>query len=365
MQEIKKRRIVIASVLKPVDDPRMMDKIGLSLASHHEVHIIGSTSASNRQPLGIQTHSLGSIPRLSLKRLRKRWEVFSTCRKLKPDLLIVCTHELLWQAVLLRLLMRTRIWYDVQENYYRNIRYLPTYPSWVRPLLAIAVRLKERIGAFFIERFLLAEVCYREELTFVSGRFVLLQNKVRRPLNIVQGPVQPRGRRLLFTGTLSESTGVFMAVDLAAALHAIDPTVTLTVCGFCPDQKAFKKVLDYTRRYPFVSLLGGESFVPHSTIVDMIRTHDFGIISYPPSVVTASRTPTKLFEYLALKLPVLAIDNEAWNEIIAEMYAGLVFKQDNYNASLLLKRMMNETFYVSDNQEVFWDKYDSLLNALV
>ncbi len=42
MQEIKKRRIVLASVLKPVNDPRMFEKMGQSLSHHYEVHIIGT-----------------------------------------------------------------------------------------------------------------------------------------------------------------------------------------------------------------------------------------------------------------------------------------------------------------------------------
>ena len=33
MQEIKKRRIVLASVLKPVNDPRMFEKMGQSFVA--------------------------------------------------------------------------------------------------------------------------------------------------------------------------------------------------------------------------------------------------------------------------------------------------------------------------------------------
>ena len=43
MQEIKKRRIVLASVLKPVNDPRMFEKMGQSLSAQYEVHIIGDS----------------------------------------------------------------------------------------------------------------------------------------------------------------------------------------------------------------------------------------------------------------------------------------------------------------------------------
>ena len=45
MQEIKKRRIVLASVLKPANEPRMFDKIGISLANEFEVYCIGAPAA--------------------------------------------------------------------------------------------------------------------------------------------------------------------------------------------------------------------------------------------------------------------------------------------------------------------------------
>ena len=47
MQEVKKRRIVLASVLKPVNDSRMFEKMGQSLAPYYEVHIMGTQSIVN------------------------------------------------------------------------------------------------------------------------------------------------------------------------------------------------------------------------------------------------------------------------------------------------------------------------------
>ena len=43
MADSKKSTVVIASVLKPVDDSRMYEKIGLTLAEsgRYDVHVIG------------------------------------------------------------------------------------------------------------------------------------------------------------------------------------------------------------------------------------------------------------------------------------------------------------------------------------
>jgi hypothetical protein len=47
--------------------------------------------------------------------------------------------------------------YDLQENYYQNIRYTDTYPPVIRHLLASTVRSVERISAPLVDHFLLAE----------------------------------------------------------------------------------------------------------------------------------------------------------------------------------------------------------------
>ena len=69
MQEIKKRRIVLASVLKPVNDPRMFEKMGQSLSRHYEVHIIGTKSKTDSSHDNIIFHPLASYTRLSLDRM--------------------------------------------------------------------------------------------------------------------------------------------------------------------------------------------------------------------------------------------------------------------------------------------------------
>ena len=60
MQEMKKRRIVLASLLKPVNDTRMFEKIGVSLAQsgQYEVHIIGYPSGTSVSEPNVHFHPL-------------------------------------------------------------------------------------------------------------------------------------------------------------------------------------------------------------------------------------------------------------------------------------------------------------------
>ncbi|MBK7653563.1 MAG: hypothetical protein IPJ20_26520 [Flammeovirgaceae bacterium] len=64
---MKKRRIVLASILKPIDDTRMFEKLGTSLSTvkDYEVFIIGYPTTT---PLN-QEHEIHVLPLKSFKRI--------------------------------------------------------------------------------------------------------------------------------------------------------------------------------------------------------------------------------------------------------------------------------------------------------
>src|SRR5688500_374324 len=119
MADSKKCIIVIASVLKPIDDSRMYEKIGLTLANSgkYHVHVIGCDSAKTEKPDIIQ-HAFRPFTRVSVGRLLAPWRILFLTLRLKPRIFMVATHELLYLALFLKMATKCRIIYDVQENYY-------------------------------------------------------------------------------------------------------------------------------------------------------------------------------------------------------------------------------------------------------
>ncbi len=185
MQEIKKRRIVLASVLKPATEPRMFDKIGVSLSKKFEVYCIGAPISAKD---GAKSHTnpsvleLPSVNRFSVSRIFAPFNVLAKVIKLRPSLIIICTHELIFISFLAKVLTGCKVIYDIQENYYRNIRYGNSFPIFLRPLIAVYVRFKERMSTLFTSHYFLAEKGYEHEMTFFGKKRTVLENKVIGPL---------------------------------------------------------------------------------------------------------------------------------------------------------------------------------------
>jgi hypothetical protein len=370
MQEIKKRRIVIASVLKPVDETRMFEKIAQSLASLHEVHVIGSAPATD-YPSQIPQHSLGRFSRLSFRRIVAAWKVAAIALRLKPDLFIICTHELLLPALLVRLITGGRIWYDVQENYVRNILHTNAFPLPMRPFVAAYVWIKERMLSPIIERYLLAEVAYAEEMPYLAERAVPIENKFKPkgPLHLPEARkangFRVRGKKLLFTGTLAESTGVYVAIDVATALHQLDSEITLLIVGFAAADKDQRKLEALARDRSFITLLGVRAPVSHDVIVKNIVEADFGFITYPPNKATENAIPTKLYEYLAHRMPILLTRHPRWEAICSKFQAACVFSPVDLDPEDLLPNMYSQSFYTAEVQGVQWETEQARLLQLV
>jgi hypothetical protein len=360
MPEIKKRRIVIASVLKPVNDIRMTEKIARSLSDtrQFELHVIGVTG--NDPPAsGLTYHPHPPFERISLTRILMPWRIFRTIRALRPALLIIATHELILPALLLKTLTHCKIVYDVQENYYRNILHTSAFPLLVRPFLALYVRTKELISTPFIDHFFLAEKAYTHELRFTGNCSTILENKLKKP-DAFKTPIR-KASKLLFSGTLAETTGVFKAIEIAVTLHALDSTITLTLAGHCPQQSTLAKIKKALSQYSFLRLVGGDELLPHSKIISCIMEADAGIIAYPDNPSTVNSIPTKLYEYLGLRLPVLLKYHPVWTKICLSYSAAIVFDPEKINEKDILDTLKNGQFYTSPPTDVFWESEEPRL----
>ena len=363
MQEIKKRRIVIASVLKPVNDPRMFEKMALTLAHRYEVHIFGTEAADHQQSGSVFLHPLFSFKRVSAGRLLAPWKLLIKIIALKPSLVIICTHELLWMVLLARVFVPCRVIYDIRENYFRNILYTDAFPSVLRVFIALYVRCKEWVTAPFIDRFYLAEAGYAEELSFVNDKTVVIENKLKKiqvqseeKWSVTDGNIH-----LLFSGTLAHTTGVFTAIDLAKNLYKIDTRVRLHIVGFSPLHSVRQEIRQAVLSCSFIEFQDYEQPVSHTEILRAIKKAEAGIIAYPSNPSTINTIPTKLYEYLGYSLPILLIDHPVWTKMCQPYPAAVTFDPNNPDFNFILDALLNTRFYKVPADIASWESEEKKL----
>jgi glycogen(starch) synthase len=380
--------VLLASVLKPLDDTRMREKLADTCLQRSDwrVHVAGRATgdALPKASSHIQYHAIFGGSRLSLGRLAAQWRYWQLLQRVRPALVIVTAPELLpltllWQ----RLGCDRQFIYDIQENYALNIRSQGVYPAALRGLLANLVRRVETAAARRAAALLLAEASYAAELPFLAelpaSRVLLLENKYQpqhgellpRAARPLPPPTEPL--RLLYSGTISELNGVHEAIALARQLRAVSawPSgVQLTIIGFCQQPALLAELRQVAAaKATWLTLIGGAELVPHAELVAEIERSHLGLLPYRPHPSTERCRPTKLFEYLAHGLPVLVPPNPLWAGLTQQYNAGLVvdFGQPATAAAQVAMALPTANFYSAGlpTHDVLWANAGKKLGHLL
>ena len=323
---LQKHKVVLASLLKPVDDPRMFEKIGVSMAetNKYAINIIGFSTKNKVHHPNICFHPIFNFGRKSLQRLLAPMHYWKKLLKLKPELIIVNSHDLLLVSCAFKILFGSKIIYDVQENYKRNIIWSSDLPLLLRLLTAYTVRGKEILCSRMIDHFIVAEKCYMNECSFITGDALILENKALREAT-KNGVLIKRNKKklkLLYNGTIAESYGVFDCIGLADRLIQSGQDCQLTIIGHCPRQDTLDKLGQLANERPYIHLLGGKEPVPHAHILEALQKADFALISYKLNPSNKDCFPTRVWECLAYKVPMLMKKEHPWVYLLEEFAAG-------------------------------------------
>lgn len=360
-------RVLLASVLKPVDDTRMRGKFAETLRErlNMELHVAGRATGNDLHYTLVEAlpqvhhHRIFWGSRLSLNRLTAQWRYWRLLRVLRPALVIVHAPELLPLTLLWQALDSGRKFiYDIRENYALNVSTQRVYQGLTRRWLAAGLRWVEAQAAKWAAAIVLAEASYAAELPFLSkllpAQVVVLENKYQpqpeetlRPRPQALPPLA-EPLRLLYSGTISELNGVWEAIALAGQLHAAWPGgARLTIIGFCQHPELLRQLTEkVAANAAWLTLVGGPVPVPHAAIVAEIGRSHLGLLPYRPHPSSERCRPTKLFEYLAHGLPIISSPNALWGELLQAYGAGVQLNfQQPIDAAALVVQLRGQPFY--------------------
>lgn len=371
--------VVIASVLKPIHDTRLSDKIAYSLAQSFpeaKIHILAHRSSQkpSNSAAQIQRQALFSFARLSYKRIGANFSLFKRLWQIKPNLLIVATMELIPAAVLYKWLRGLQLIYDVQENYQKNILFTGVYPSWMKYPLAGLVRTLELMSRPWIDAYWLAEDCYQTELPFPASRSWIIPNKFKKvqlekwltpnpPLTVQKG-------HFVYTGTISKPYGIYRAIQLVQALHQLDNQIKLTIVGYCIQKSEWNKIQAQVADKNYIQWIGGEEPVPHEEIIQAMLKAEIVLMPYYINRSVENRIPTKFYECLALRRPMLIQENPAWQGFFNQYtFTSALFTDfDNlHQIESLHARIRMTKFYAPATtlKNIYWEEEEKKLSESI
>jgi glycosyltransferase involved in cell wall biosynthesis len=247
--------------------------------------------------------------------LRVGWRVYATARRERADVYHFHDPELMWVGVLLKL-GGARVIYDVHEDVPKQIMSKHWIPGWARPLISKAVWSVEQVVARILDGIVAATPSIADK--FPADKTVVVQNFPEAGFADADGasPLSERADAFVYTGGLMEVQGVR---EMAEAFAQLPDGMTGTIAGtFHPP--ALEDEIRSLPGWERVRYLGQ---VPRDQVRRVMSGGRTGLVLNHPTLNYVDAYSTKMFEYMALGIPVVCSNFPLWTEIVGGADCGI------------------------------------------
>ncbi|MEM8966865.1 MAG: hypothetical protein AAGE93_10650 [Bacteroidota bacterium] len=359
---MKKEVGAIVSVLKPVGDTRMYEKMAQSLVcdGKFSVNILGFSSNTHPSSPDIKFHPIFRFKSQQITRLLANLQMIGSLLKIKPDFIIVTTPELAPSVLLFKLIFsRVQLFYDMQENHSRNILHHHQRRGKLRKWLAKGITFLEHWLAQKSACLFVAEKGYFQEKPWLA-KFptLLLENKVMLS-DDSSFSTQGESIRLVYTGTISSIYGIWDALRFADQLYsALEGKLQFALIGHVTQLDTYQKLLRFLPDKSWITYNVQLYPIQHAVLLQAMREADFGIVSHQVLPSTENCFPTRIWEYMNYQLPFFLQNHAPWVDYCQpwECAIPIDFSEPEWPMNQIIDKMKDTQFYPHGKpSEIFWE----------
>ena len=302
----RRRVCVLTSVHHPFDQ-RIFYKEAVSLAeAGYEVTVVGPGPAAwAGEHRGVRILPL-PVPAGARRRAALQTRLLPAALRLDADIHHLHDPELLPLGWVLKALGR-RVIYDVHEDFPAAAFTRTWVPRRVRRPLSLAVDAVERVLARRLDG--VVGVVQEQGARFGRRPFVAAGNYPRLEWFGPAAPGAPAPKAdLLHVGSLSRERGAQFLLEIMRLVRRSHPQVRLSALGPFQTRATEAEFRTMLREYELTDHVDCRTErLPYDELGAFIGGHRVGLIPGQRSAATLTPfSPTKLFEYLACGLPVVA-----------------------------------------------------------
>jgi len=303
------RKVCILTTVHPPFDTRIFHKQAKTLArAGYDVTLIAQHDKSEIVD-GVKIIGLPK-PRNRLSRIfGLTWQAFRLALRQRADVYHFHDPELLLIGILLRLFTGAKVIYDVHEDVPQQILTKYWIPAPLRKPLSAVFNAFEKLLARMLDAVVVATEGIAEK--FRRHNPIVVHNYPDlRMLPNSPAPKEKKGKVLVYVGGISKLRG---AVEMIRALEYLAHVegLRLDLIGRF-EYRELERELQTLRGYQHVCLFG---WLPWKSAWERAQSAFAGMVLFHPAPNHTNSLPNKLFEYMAIGLPVIASNFPLWKEI--------------------------------------------------
>jgi glycosyltransferase involved in cell wall biosynthesis len=328
------KRVLLLSTVHPPNDPRIVYKIAPSLGASYEVIVALPGKIPPGQPVSTPRIQLPRFRHLMFRLLLSYPVVLWKCLRLRPQIVHIFVAELIPMAFLFKW-MGAKIIYEVQENLYKKLS-IKRYNNGI--LFQYLFRTFDHLARQHFHC-IFTDDAYLQEYRSLRFPGAVVHNYASLPL-LDQLPTRTdypvKTPVFIYCGVISMERAFDTLVGALAILRTSYPDFQVHLFGpVLFSQQEAEALPGYQTIKPHLTFYG---YTDQRIALSYTQNAVAGLALLKPVGDYPDSYTTKLFEYMALKLPVVTSDFPLYQEVVQS--SGCGFCISPYDASALAKTLI-------------------------
>ncbi|MFC2078036.1 glycosyltransferase family 4 protein [Candidatus Bipolaricaulota bacterium] len=315
-KDCAKPRVCIVTTVHPPLDARVYSRQAVTLSSAGFDVTLIAVHERDEDRDGVRILSLGS-PRSRLARVCSLgWRALSAAARANADVYHLHDPELLLVGLVLRMIGR-RVIYDAHEDLRQQILSKDWIPHSLRRPISWLAHVWLHFALHRMSGVVAATDGVADALDLPARPTVVKNYPVLALIPEASGRAAGDVMRMIYLGSVSEERGAVEMLEAARTLA--DLPIEMVIQGRA-SASLTQRLKEAARTGPVTCLPWSPPRAAYRSLVSA----DVGLVCLHPLPRFLAALPVKLFEYMAVGIPVVASDFPLWREIVEGAECGLL-----------------------------------------
>jgi len=355
-------KVCILTSVHPPFDTRVFYKEALALVqAGFKVTLI----APYEKPKDLKNKiKIIGLPKYKSRILRplNHLRIIALALKEKADIYHFHDPELMGVGIILKYLTRKPVIYDVHESYPDMILIKPWISQKLRRIVSELVRFSEMVTARVIKNIITADPETKKffdqytQNTEVIYNFAKLEFFPKIERKEVKSPIT-----LIHVGAMLEERGIWVILKAIAVLK--NYPITLILVGKMQRRGLREEIIKFIKNHKLQDKIKLIGQIPFTKVPEYLRKADIGLVALQDVIKFRKNICTKIFEYMASGLPIVASNVASTRPFVKELKNGILFRTDDFHD---LARAIKELIATPENiiqmgrkgRRLFEEKYN-------
>jgi glycosyltransferase involved in cell wall biosynthesis len=217
--------------------------------------------------------------------------------------------------------------YDVHEDYPAMMRVKYWIPGPLRPLIAKAAHLANTAAGVCLDGIVVADPNVQQDFQHVALHKSIVYYNFPTLSLFTPAPAESSVAQvdLVYIGGMSDRAGMFVLLDALVLLAQQSLTPSVRLAGYTDGDAGLAAMQQGIRTRGLSAQIELRGRIPHTQVPAWIRSGRIGLVTLQPIAKFLKNIPTKMFEYWACGLPVIASDLPPIRPFLTNGKNGLLF----------------------------------------